>query len=77
MDTKEGRKILNEAHKIASESKKRSDEIGDFLRRILTGPINEKECKSRTKFFDESFKREATAVDRLLKRARKLIVERG
>jgi hypothetical protein len=77
MDIKGRQKILSEAHKIASESRKRSDEIRDFLRKILIGPINEKECKSRTKCFQESFKREAAAVDRLLEEARKLIVERG
>jgi hypothetical protein len=77
MDIKGGQKIVNEAHKIAKESTKRSDEIGDFLRRVLTGPISDKEYKSRMKLFAESFKREAAAVDGLLKEAKKLAEERG
>ena len=75
MDIKEGQRIVNEAHKIAEESRKRSDEIVDFLRKILTGPISEKEHKSIMNFFAKSFKQEAAAVGNLLKEARKLTEE--
>lgn len=77
MDIKRDQRIFNEAQKIAKEGRKRSDEIGDFLRRMLTGPISDREYRSRMKLFAESFKREAAAIGNLFKNAKKLAEEGG